>query len=134
MNRRDNEEFLEALQPSPNLEYLRIWSYKGTVFPDWMISLSNLKNLEFRLCNNCERLPPLGKLPCLESLDILEMRSLKRVSNEFLGIDSSSSIDIAFPKLRSLVFYDMSGWEEWDGESITNKGEEEDDDITTAQH
>ncbi|XP_031275675.1 disease resistance protein RGA2-like [Pistacia vera] len=125
----DDETLLEILQPPLNLEKLHIWNYRGnTISPNWMMSLSKLKDLKLSNSINCKHLPPLGKLSSLESLCIYSMRSLKRVSNEFLGIESdgTSSSFIFFPKLKTLAFRYMNEWEEWDYK-ITRKGDEEDD-------
>ncbi|XP_031277190.1 putative disease resistance protein RGA3 [Pistacia vera] len=124
----DDEVLLEILQPPLNLEKLQIRNYRGnTILPNWMMSLTKLKDLELMHCINCKHLPPLEKLPSLEDLFIDKMSSLKRVSNEFLGIESdgTSSSFIFFPKLKYLTFECMDEWEEWDYE-ITRKGEEED--------
>ncbi|KAL9450557.1 hypothetical protein AB3S75_012310 [Citrus x aurantiifolia] len=61
-------------------------------------------------------LPPLGKLPSLEDLEVCRMESVKRVGHEFLGVESDTdgSSVIAFPKLKHLKFYDMEELEEWD--------------------
>ncbi|KAK9213982.1 hypothetical protein WN944_005968 [Citrus x changshan-huyou] len=123
--RRKNEDdqlLLEALRPPLDLKELEIQYYRGnTVFPSWMTSLTNLKSLDLSSCENCEQLPPLGKLPSLEALSLLFMRSVKRVGDEFLGIESdhhgsssSSSVIIAFPKLKSLSIEFLRELEEWD--------------------
>ncbi|KAL9447403.1 hypothetical protein AB3S75_014965 [Citrus x aurantiifolia] len=122
--RRENEEdederLLEALGPPPNLKKLVIDEYRGrrNVVPkNWIISLTNLRVLRLRWCINCEHLPPLGKLPSLEDLYIAGMKSVKRVGNEFLGVESDmdGSSVIAFPKLKKLTFYIMEELEEWD--------------------
>ncbi|KDO38089.1 hypothetical protein CISIN_1g0473211mg, partial [Citrus sinensis] len=67
-------------------------------------------------------LPPLGKLP-LKKLELRDLESVKRVGNEFLGIEESSEDDpsssssspsvIAFPKLKSLEIDGMKELEEW---------------------
>ncbi|KAK7850827.1 putative disease resistance rpp13-like protein 1 [Quercus suber] len=60
---------LNALEPPPGLEILRIGRYRGTtMFPNWMVSLAKLKRLTLTHCENLERLPPLGKLQFLEDL------------------------------------------------------------------
>ncbi|XP_024039136.1 putative disease resistance protein RGA3 [Citrus clementina] len=123
--RRKNEDdqlLLEALRPPLDLKELEIRFYRGnTVFPSWMTSLTNLKSLKLSFCENCEQLPPLGKLPSLEQLFISYMSSVKRVGDEFLGIESdhhgsssSSSVIIAFPKLKSLSIEFLCELEEWD--------------------
>ena len=119
----DDEQLLEVLQPAPlNLKELLIVSYRGkAVSPKWMMSLTNLRSLTLDKCKNCEQLPPLGRLPSLGKLFISELECVKRVGNEFLGIESdsdpsssSSSSVIAFPKLKSLTIWTMEELEEWD--------------------
>ncbi|XP_052296783.1 putative disease resistance protein RGA4 isoform X2 [Citrus sinensis] len=122
--RRENEEdederLLEALGPPPNLKELWINKYRGkrNVVPkNWIMSLTNLRFLGLHEWRNCEHLPPLGKLPSLESLYIAGMKSVKRVGNEFLGVESDmdGSSVIAFAKLKKLTFYIMEELEEWD--------------------
>ncbi|KAH9751830.1 hypothetical protein KPL71_014457 [Citrus sinensis] len=131
--RRKNEkdkQLLEALQPPLNVEELRIIFYGGNIFPKWLTSLTNLRDLILFFCVNCEHLPPLGKLP-LEELGLLNLKSVKRVGNEFLGIEesteddpsssSSSSSVIAFPKLKYLEIWGMEELEKWNYR-ITRKG------------
>lgn len=120
--RRKNEkdkQLLEALQPPLNVEELWIIFYGGNIFPKWLASLTNLRELKLLLCVNCEHLPPLGKLR-LEKLALYNLNSVKRVGNEFLGIEqrseddpSSSSSVIAFPKLKSLKIEELEELEEW---------------------
>ncbi|KAK9219047.1 hypothetical protein WN943_007686 [Citrus x changshan-huyou] len=122
--RRENEEdederLLEALGPPPNLKKLVIDEYRGrrNVVPkNWITSLTNLRVLYLCWWRNCEHLPPLGKLPSLESLHIEGMKSVKRVGNEFLGVESDTdgSSVIAFPKLKQLAFSLMKELEELD--------------------
>ncbi|XP_024039271.1 disease resistance protein RGA2-like [Citrus clementina] len=123
--RRKNEkdkQLLEALQPPLNVEELWIIFYGGNILPKWLTSLTNLRDLKLVFCQNCEHLPPLGKLP-LEKLELRDLKSVKRVGNEFLGIEeiseddpsssSSSSSVTAFPKLKSLEILELDELEEW---------------------
>ncbi|KDO38920.1 hypothetical protein CISIN_1g037465mg, partial [Citrus sinensis] len=87
-----DEQLLKALQPPVNVEELWIVYYGGNIFPKWLTSLTNLRNLYLSSCFNCEHLPPLGKLP-LEKLTLYNLKSVKRVGNEFLGIEESSEDD-----------------------------------------
>ncbi|KAL5757758.1 hypothetical protein ACOSP7_020369 [Xanthoceras sorbifolium] len=120
--RRKDSAVLEALQPPPNLESLSIRLCRSiTLSPHWMLSLTQLKSLTLKSCFKCEHLPPLGKLPLLESLCIFNMKSVKRVGNEFLGVEnmdtsSSSQSVIAFPKLKNLKIQHMDNWEDWEYE------------------
>ncbi|XP_030959678.1 putative disease resistance protein RGA3 [Quercus lobata] len=119
---------LNALEPPPNLEYLKIGCYKGpTIFSNSIMSLTNLKKLDINfLC--LEHLPPLGKLPFLESFRIECNDRLKKVGVEFMGIEGSKKeekddiIITVFPNLKSLIFFNLIEWEEWNGIG----GEEED--------
>ncbi|XP_050285885.1 putative disease resistance protein At3g14460 isoform X1 [Quercus robur] len=136
-NRRgENDELvLNALEPHPELESLWIYGYGGTGYPNWLISLTILKELELDSCDNLEQLPPLGKLRFLESLSIRASFSVKKVGVEFLGIESNRKKDeemgststsslILFPNLKFLQFEDMKEWEEWDGIGGTMREEE----------
>ncbi|KAL5755899.1 hypothetical protein ACOSP7_020326 [Xanthoceras sorbifolium] len=54
------------------------------------------------------------------------MKKVKRVGNEFLGIESNdTSSAVYFPKLKSLEFRWMEEWQEWDF-GIKRVGSEED--------
>ncbi|XWS16365.1 hypothetical protein CRYUN_Cryun34aG0079500 [Craigia yunnanensis] len=125
LERKDDERLLEALQPPTCLEKLEIWGYSSpTIFPNWMMGLTKLRHVSLGFCFHLNLLPPLGKLPSLESLYIGEMRSLKEVGVEFLGVErkeisalSSSSESpssvTAFPSLKHLEFRDMEEWDYW---------------------
>ncbi|XP_065638740.1 putative disease resistance protein RGA3 [Quercus suber] len=128
---------LNALEPPPCLESLEIDFYKGaTMYPNWMMSkLTYLKRLIIRVCPNLEQLPPLGKLPLLEELEIREAPMIRKVGDEFLGIDieeeelseSSNNKDIIiFPNLKSLTFEYLEEWEEWTGMGGTIEEEKKD--------
>ncbi|XP_062076921.1 putative disease resistance protein RGA1 [Humulus lupulus] len=120
---------LEALQPHSNLKHLLIYNYFGSViFPSWMLSLINLKKLVLDFCPNCETIPPCGKLPFLESLEILLLESLRRLGPEFLGRETNddsgegTSHDnglrhsvALFPKLKRLVLKRTTLLHEWVG-------------------
>lgn len=120
-----DERLLEALQPPPFLKKLEIWGYSGrTILPNWMMGLTNLRHVSLRIFFHLNVLPPLGKLPSLESLFIGGMRSLVKLGVEFLGVQreeisalssssgSPSSI-IVFPSLKHLEFCDMEEWDYW---------------------
>jgi hypothetical protein len=69
-------------------------------------------------------------LPSLEKLTIDGMECVGRVGREFLGLkvgigemtSSSSNTIIAFPKLKSLSFYGMRKWAEWEGDGGEGEG------------
>ncbi|KAH9685783.1 hypothetical protein KPL70_014089 [Citrus sinensis] len=82
-----DEQLLEALKPPLSVEELDILLYGGNIFPQWLTSLSNLRNLHLRGCLNCEHLPPLGKLP-LEKLELCSLKSaLKSYKAKHLWAD-----------------------------------------------
>eukprot|EP00258_Populus_trichocarpa_P015361 XP_006371807.2 putative disease resistance protein RGA3 [Populus trichocarpa] len=132
MEKINDDEVLEALEPPPNIDSLRIYYYEGVirVLPSW---INKLRVVELKYWGKIENLPALGKLPSLEELKVRGMRCVGRVGREFLGLgvdcedgedsdisigemtSSSSNTIIAFPKLKSLTFWDMGKWEEWEG-------------------
>ncbi|KAM0042873.1 putative leucine-rich repeat domain superfamily [Helianthus debilis subsp. tardiflorus] len=64
--------------------------YMGkTISPSWMDNLRNLVEIVFSGCKNCERIPPLGRLPCLRVIQLVDMHSLKYFHDD----DINMSID-----------------------------------------
>ncbi|XP_044496548.1 putative disease resistance protein RGA3 [Mangifera indica] len=116
--RDDDELILKTLQLPPNLEDLSIWYYRGNTFPSTWTTLTKLKVLRLRVCSNCKHLHHLGNLPLLELLDLMAMSSVKKVDDNFWGIESetssSSSLCVHFPKLKDFRFWYTREWEEWD--------------------
>ncbi|XP_031129954.1 disease resistance protein RGA2-like [Ipomoea triloba] len=106
-------DVMEALKPPPELQTLELIGYGGIHLPSWiLLSLDNLRNLEIWNWVNCSSLPPLGKLPSLETLLIAGMKELRYVGSEFLGVVEVGGV--AFPKLKTLQFYECNEWEEWE--------------------
>ena len=105
---------LNALELPPTLQHLRIRGYMGnTIYPNWMMSWTTLKKLELHTCPFLEHLPSLGQLPILEVLAIERLWEVKKVGDEFLGIEDSKDKKDIFPNLKSLKFDYLSEWEEW---------------------
>ncbi|KAB5532278.1 hypothetical protein DKX38_018948 [Salix brachista] len=129
---------IEGLQPPSDLERLTIDNYGGIVLPNWMMALTRLQELELRHCGNLEVLPPLGRLPNLESLSLYRV-GVRRLDAGFLGIEEVENANninegeiarvIAFPKLKILVIFNLSELEEWDG---IERGAGEEDATTTS--
>ncbi|KAG5234416.1 disease resistance protein [Salix suchowensis] len=122
------------------LERLSIYLYGGIVLPNWMMALTRLQELKLGAftCGfgNLEVLPPLGRLPNLESLELNSV-GVRRLNAGFLGIKVVVNANInegeiarltAFPKLKTLVIGNLKELEEWDG--IERRVREED--VTTT--
>ncbi|KAM5559922.1 putative disease resistance protein RGA3 [Rosa sericea] len=116
-----DEDVLEALQPHPNLEFLKIENFMGDKFPSWMMSkLSlprNLEEITFGGCNKCEGVPKLGHLPNLRSL-LMDMSNLKCLGSDFYGYDpheatTGSQTKALFPALKSLHIKNANKLIEW---------------------
>ncbi|XP_047941311.1 putative disease resistance RPP13-like protein 1 [Salvia hispanica] len=116
-------KLLEALEPHHKLKQLTIWRYEGSTLPSWMSSPNSfIKEMSLHYLSEVSSLPALGKLPFLEVLCIDNLKKLKQVGREFLGIESASNDDVvAFPKLKELTFVMCPEWEEW--EDITEEEE-----------
>ena len=81
--------------------------------PNWMMTLTRLQALELHDCTKLEVLPPLGRLPNLESL-VLRLMKVRRLDAGFLCIEKDENASInegeiarvtAFPKLKKLTVW-----------------------------
>ncbi|KAL6329304.1 hypothetical protein AAG906_016196 [Vitis piasezkii] len=99
---QNRSDILSSLQPHTNLKRLHINSFSGLSFPAWVgdPSFFNLVDLGLQNCNNCSSLPPLGQLPSLKHLSILQMKGVKMVGT-------------LLPSLQTLRFERMYNWEKW---------------------
>ncbi|CAN6539525.1 unnamed protein product [Malus baccata var. baccata] len=112
-------EILNVLRPHKNLKSLSISYHSGDTCPNWMMSLHNLRIIFLSGWSECKFLPPLGKLPCVEKLTLWDMKKVKKVGGEFLGIDKEeislkSSSSSFFSKLKQLEISYMPALEEWE--------------------
>uniref|UniRef100_A0A0A9ANU5 AAA+ ATPase domain-containing protein n=1 Tax=Arundo donax TaxID=35708 RepID=A0A0A9ANU5_ARUDO len=114
------EKIFELLVPPHNLEYLGIMDFFGRRFPTWLgpiTYLSSLKYLELINCKSCVYLPPSGQLPNLKYLRIEGATVVSKIGPEFVGHrvgnPGSTTQEIAFPMLETLVIEGMPNWEEW---------------------
>nr|CBW30222.1 Disease resistance protein (CC-NBS-LRR) [Musa balbisiana] len=130
-----------ALHPPSSLVTLRLDNFFLLRFPSWMASASissllpNIRRLELIDCNDWPLLPPLGKLPSLEFLEIGGAHAVTTIGPEFFGCEaaatghdrernsklpssssssSSTSPPWLFPKLRQLELWNMTNMEVWD--------------------
>ncbi|TVU00788.1 hypothetical protein EJB05_53779, partial [Eragrostis curvula] len=107
-------DLLDTLKPNPGLKTLEIISYAGERFPCWMPNEDpHLKNLtHIRLINlKCQRLPALGQLPHLTTLEISGMNEIKHVGQELNGEPTDKST--TFRSLKSITFSQMLNIESW---------------------
>ncbi|KAK9050740.1 hypothetical protein SSX86_030290 [Deinandra increscens subsp. villosa] len=73
-----DDEILEGLEPNLCLRKLKISHYMGKIIsPSWMLNLSNLVEILFYRCKECELIPLLGRLPNLRVIVLWNMHSLK---------------------------------------------------------
>ncbi|XP_073008167.1 putative disease resistance protein RGA4 isoform X2 [Typha latifolia] len=106
------EEVLEGLQPHPHLKELTIVGYNGIRSPSWLMEnyyLKNLVSLELHGCRKWKELPPLGQLPSLEDLWLINMHAIDGVGCEFYG----SGVVKGFPSLEVLCIVDFPALKEW---------------------
>ncbi|PHT39141.1 hypothetical protein CQW23_22714 [Capsicum baccatum] len=81
---------LEALQPHQNIQRLRIVNYNGSRFPSWLmvenlgLLLPKLVHLHIKDCHKCQKLPPLWKLPSLQSLELQFLNELDGYDDKFM--------------------------------------------------
>ncbi|XP_050212049.1 disease resistance protein RGA2-like [Mercurialis annua] len=124
----NNEEVLEALEPHPNIESIKIEAYLGENFPAWVLMMqvpdeggsstlfNNLVKLTLKHCSECEQIPSLGYLQNLKYLKISWMKKLKIIGNGFYGIDSgggTSNGQRLFPALKSINLSNLENLFEW---------------------
>ncbi|WJX71263.1 hypothetical protein P8452_55275 [Trifolium repens] len=105
-----SEQVLAALEPHTGLKYFGMKGYKGIKIPNWMRNTSILEGLvEVNLsdCINCERLPPLGKLPCLTTLYLSGMLQVKYIDDDLY----EGATKKAFPSLKKMRLDDLPNLE-----------------------
>ncbi|KAJ1413510.1 Leucine-rich repeat domain superfamily [Sesbania bispinosa] len=108
--------------PFPSLKSLTFSSMKG--WEEWECQVvkgafPRLQELCIYSCPKLKALPPLGLLPSLNKLKISGLHGIKVIGREFYENETSSSSTISFPFLKTLTFYDMEGWEEWECHTVT---------------
>ncbi|XP_040990997.1 putative disease resistance RPP13-like protein 1 [Juglans microcarpa x Juglans regia] len=113
---------LDNLKPHANLKSLSIIGYGGKKISDWIghNSFSNIASLYLFKCKYCSILPPLGQLPSLQSLSIVQFDGIDEVDREFYGNCSSSTKP--FGALKVLKFRDMPKLEKWFAFGAENEG------------
>ncbi|KAL1367623.1 hypothetical protein AAHE18_02G064800 [Arachis hypogaea] len=105
---RRETDMLNKLEPPNWLKELRIWGYKGTIFPDWLgrCSYNNMTHVSLLSCKNCCMLPSLGQLPSLKSLLIRGLDQVRSIGEEFYKNEGDIILRIVhrFPHKRHCNF------------------------------
>ncbi|XP_062114727.1 putative disease resistance RPP13-like protein 1, partial [Humulus lupulus] len=88
---RHGESVLEMLSSNTTLKQIKILSYPGTKFPNWIggDSFDNIVDIKLKRCRHCSSLPPLGQLPSLKILHISSFHSVTTVGADFYGNSSA---------------------------------------------
>ncbi|XP_047084882.1 putative disease resistance protein RGA4 [Lolium rigidum] len=122
------EKIFEQLIPPQNLEDLYISRFFGRRYPTWLgtTEVSSVIYMNLVDCNSCVHLPPIGQLPNLRYLKIDGAAAVTKIGPEFVGCRGanprSTDAVVAFPKLETLLFWNMTNWEEW---SFVEEGDAE---------
>jgi len=89
-----------------SLEY-----YSSPSFPSWLMDIShhlpNLTSIDMFHLPACSNLPPLGQLPCLESLCLSHLSKVAKIDRSICGGKG------AFLRLAKFELRSMEGLEEW---------------------
>ncbi|MCH88868.1 NBS-LRR resistance protein, partial [Trifolium medium] len=96
------ERVLEVLEPPTGLKGFGMKGYLGIHLPNWMRNTSILEGLVDVIlynCKNCQRLPPLGKLPYLTTLYVSGMKDVKYIDDD----SYESKSERAFVSLKILT-------------------------------
>ena len=101
---------LDFMKPHVNIKVLKISYYGGMRIWSWLGSASyaSIVHVDVCGCRNVTSLPSLGQLPSIKELHVEGLSSVRKVGNEFYGIEK-----LPFHSLRTLVFCEMSTWEDW---------------------
>ncbi|KAF2319592.1 hypothetical protein GH714_017387 [Hevea brasiliensis] len=116
----DNEEMaFQNLQPHPNLKQLKVYAYRGTRFPSWVSSLTNLVNISLYDCR-CQHLPPLSQIPSLQKLEIEGLNDLEYIEIEGQGTSFFPSLKVLnLWGCRQLIGWRMKRYEDDSDDSTT---------------
>ncbi|KAM0005404.1 putative virus X resistance protein-like, coiled-coil [Helianthus debilis subsp. tardiflorus] len=109
LNLLEGKLVIEGLEPNPSLEILEIWKYMGkTISPSWMENLRNLVEIVFSDCYNCERIPPLGRLPSLRVIQLKSMSSLKCFHDDDINMSvDNSDMFICLQRLEIIMCVEL---------------------------
>ncbi|KAK9137988.1 hypothetical protein Sjap_008582 [Stephania japonica] len=110
----NNASLFEELRPNANLKWLSIERlYSVDQFPRWVssgLALPNLVGIRLRSCSGCKHIPSFAALPCLESLEMINMDSVKCIG-ELRASDQAMAS--SYRSLKRLKLHGMLRLEEW---------------------
>ena len=118
--KRNDGAVLEALEPQPDLERLKIAGFKGKRFPLWtqkmaversLIGLDRLTEITLSSFHECEEIPTLGHLPNLKSLSLWGLSNVRLINSSFYGTGNGAGI--IFPALESILLLHMAELSKW---------------------
>ncbi|XP_039145631.1 putative disease resistance protein At3g14460 [Dioscorea cayenensis subsp. rotundata] len=118
------EQVLEALQPHPNLNYLTIEGYMGSISPSWLMTLAlqNLQSIFLDKCRNWARLPSaLGLLPSLKKLILVDIDNITIEGDDFM-IEMFPSLELLELRKAIVSFEGMSSLLSSSSSSLTTQG------------
>ncbi|MED6189979.1 hypothetical protein PIB30_101267 [Stylosanthes scabra] len=114
--KKDNDTdsvLLEMLCPNKNLKQLSLDYFPGVRVASWFSSLTNIVQMTFFGCVNCQRLPPLEQLPSLKYLSMNGMDSLQYI--EYDEIPTGTSM------LEDLNIYNCPNLKGWKKRMLANE-------------
>ncbi|KAF8029497.1 hypothetical protein BT93_E2030 [Corymbia citriodora subsp. variegata] len=97
--KESDEVLLKELQPSLNLQSLKLKGHGGTRFPSWMSCMPKLVLLRLFQCARCKSLPPLGELTSLKRLEIVELPIVEYTERDLHTLPS-------LPNLSALTIWE----------------------------
>ena len=92
-----NDMPLEATPTHINLNALSLVLDRGMIFPHWLMSLTNLVQLELNSCTKCQYLPPLDQLPSLKIIQLFGLDCLEHISDS----ERDNSDSLFYPSGRN---------------------------------
>lgn len=84
----DCMSILKGLETPKEIKELKIQGYIGFIFPKWAGMGQDFKyphSIHVSHCEKLECLPPLGLLPALKFLLLVDLPSIKQIDNSFYG-------------------------------------------------
>jgi NB-ARC domain len=108
---REDEKILNCLKPHSNLKELSLNGYVGQTPPIWLRNetLSHLISVTLRSCHKIRELPPLGELPFLKSLHLIDLPCIIEIGYGIYAEGQGNS----FPLLEEFKMSDMPECRKW---------------------